>query len=417
MPSYDQDTILKKIVTYLRRNRRDKKMIDKFDDGHCSGLSLLYLYCKRLSTLPVRYENDRPVPRDDYDWFKTTLNYLLNWDGVSKMRRHKQIQISRFISLIGFFQEPDTIIPVGQGEMHKILEDTRGNKIKKEYSLAGLMTQTELASILPQIVHENRMLVFSTHNHAVALFKSGETFCFFDPNYEDGEIKTTSAELVAEEVFKANDFDSSHQCPLGIRAFHIPQENEQPVTYPTQQSILENLSFVKNKKVNRSYIQYERTKALHMAAKIDCTNSIKFLLDHGARMDTTDRIGFTPLMMAASRGFTSSAKLLINRGAKTNLKSKAKMTALNLAKEDRFMHCFNAMKKAKKERNKFLRQQALAKKQSPSLCSRLDTSMRQLGNRIYASLPSVHLFSIFRSKQNPAPTLSPTQINVIPTKK
>src|SRR4029077_10046175 len=63
-------------------------------------------------------------------------------------------------------------------------------------------------------------------------------------------------------------------------------------------------------------------------------STVQMLLAHGAKLDSVDRFGMTPLLYAASinHGDISVMEKLIAAGADTSAKNKEGLTALDLAK-------------------------------------------------------------------------------------
>jgi CDK inhibitor PHO81 len=48
------------------------------------------------------------------------------------------------------------------------------------------------------------------------------------------------------------------------------------------------------------------------------TEAVRFLLNHGAKLDVIESVGWTPLMDAAAGGHTETVRLLLSRGARVN---------------------------------------------------------------------------------------------------
>ena len=69
---------------------------------------------------------------------------------------------------------------------------------------------------------------------------------------------------------------------------------------------------------------------LYYAVDANNTEFAKFLIDHGANVNTKDYFGFTPLHEAVVRGSYNVAKLLIEKGANVNAKDKYGYTPLHL---------------------------------------------------------------------------------------
>ena len=78
-----------------------------------------------------------------------------------------------------------------------------------------------------------------------------------------------------------------------------------------------------------------RNTPLTCAATNGDVESIRALLDHGARMDTPDAFGRTPLVLAAWVADRETVKLLIDRGADINYRTSEGKTALSLARSGR----------------------------------------------------------------------------------
>ena len=69
-----------------------------------------------------------------------------------------------------------------------------------------------------------------------------------------------------------------------------------------------------NHNVNSEYNQ----TPLHTASLNGRTPIVKLLIDSGALVNITDKIGFTPLHFAAQEGHLDIARLLVNSGARTD---------------------------------------------------------------------------------------------------
>ncbi|MFZ6686338.1 ankyrin repeat domain-containing protein [Undibacterium sp. SXout11W] len=73
--------------------------------------------------------------------------------------------------------------------------------------------------------------------------------------------------------------------------------------------------------------------AVHYAAASGSVETLDFLLEHAAYIDSESPNKTTPLMMALRFGKYDTAKVLIDAGADINLKNDAGMTAMNFAQE------------------------------------------------------------------------------------
>ena len=345
MESLDQVQILSKIVNYLKHNLHNSNekdtqdFIRKFSDGYCSGISSVWLYSKWLQTQP---ETDGP--RDDYAWFRSTVELIINWQlpeteteraFVSLMEERENLlkyykenktpaagrqsydafinekltalaridlaraeklkklindnqQIERFISLIESFQDIEGYLPIAQGILEQILQDTKQRELHKEYSIASLLTLEQLKQLLhtENIIQEGRMVLIGSLNHATALFREGNNYYYFDPNSKVGEIQTASVDEVAKLIFDAHFFqeatglslDYTRPSPLGFRMFSF---DAGPIAvYPIQAEVLDNIHPILAPIPGTG--QYSE---LNVALVVDSLESVRYFLAKGMRLN------------------------------------------------------------------------------------------------------------------------------------
>ena len=73
---------------------------------------------------------------------------------------------------------------------------------------------------------------------------------------------------------------------------------------------------------------------LHIAAKSNCVESVKFFLEKGLDIEASDDVGFTPLMCAAcSNDSTEVIQFLIDKGADINALTSYGENLLHLSAE------------------------------------------------------------------------------------
>lgn len=86
------------------------------------------------------------------------------------------------------------------------------------------------------------------------------------------------------------------------------------------------------------------SQAIHIAADRGLDNAVKYLLKHGAEINSQNTItGFTPLHYAVSKGHYSTITLLMQSGADPMIVSNRGMTALEMALGPTGRESFNAM--------------------------------------------------------------------------
>jgi len=337
----DQSTVLRKIIAYLERynknsvkypdpnnpNARDPEFIKKFEKGYCSGIASLWLYTKWLQTQP---QQDAAKDRDDYEWFQKVVNLLAAWDEKSDLKPEEEKDVERFISHIEHFQNIGSYQPIGHGELQHSLEDTEKRKLTKEYSIAALFTLNQLKKLLETetIIQEGRLTLIDSHNHAVALFKSGGFYYFFNANSSTGEVKVSSIDEVATLIFSSYAaFKPENPSPIALRIFGF---DAPPIPYKDVDAVLSAVK-IESDKPSDNYAG--GFTGLHMAARSGSLESIRYLIDKcSADINAKEKNGFTALMLAVNGGHIEIVKELLKEdGVALNTKEKDGWTALMLA--------------------------------------------------------------------------------------
>ena len=298
--NYSQIHILSRLRTYLEQEGRDEALIKKLNDGYCSGITSLWLYAKWLALQP----NPGNIPRDDLEWFKNTMTLISSWDGIRALMPEEKEEFDRFTSLIEFFQHIPEYLKYGQGNMHLMVEDTRGRKPSMDYSIVSLFTKTQLEALLNEIVHEDHMIHINSNDHALGVFKHDGKYGFFDAN-RGPRTCNSIAELV-DKIFNAYRFDAERPSPLSLKVFRFSGTELQ--TYPSQEDFLRRYPpgrFV----CEAGYA--EETNVLSFAVQDNCLGSVRYFLDQGADPNLSES---SPIKVAAALGNSAIVAELIDRG-------------------------------------------------------------------------------------------------------
>src|SRR3990170_7108252 len=300
----DQDRLRDRIQNYLRSKTRDDFIIEKFNRGYCSGISSLWLYSTWLQTQP----NPEHKPRDDYDWFKNTVNLICGWDGKRSLTKEESEEFERFISHIEYFQHiTDHATSAAQvhGEIAESLQDTKGRVLKKEYSIGSLFTLEQLENLLATkgIIQDGKLILITANGHATALFRKKDKYFYFNSNSRVGEVEAISTDQVAELIFQAHslgkDFSS---LPVGFRMFTFGEVNE----YPKEEGVLKGIGATADEKTSAKLL----ATGLHAAAYVGSIGSVVTLLAAGSNPNIRDDRGLTALKYAVEKGNIEIVELL-----------------------------------------------------------------------------------------------------------
>lgn len=364
MPNVNQYNVLHKIKKYLELNNIDANFRKEFSPGHCIGISILWAFAKWLQTQP-----ETGNARDDYTWFKSTIESIIGWDETKKSLQLPNGKLSKlaqnfeqFIAKIEYFHNVQNYLPVSQGDLSKkvvkqlvvapsrvsvvkgdpgesvlsyCMKDEAGTSkvknIEQEYSIAALFTLEQLKQLLrtPGIIQEHKLITILTHDHGTALFKDGDGYYFFDPNCPDfiakSELKASSTDQIAELIFSANLFKKLLPSPIGFRMFYFDKKS----LYPDAKTVL---SMIKPKlKSSKGYA--DGTSGLLQAVRINSLDSVRYYLALGKQIDVDEKNnnGVTALMYAGGNGLLEVAQELIRANANLEAKDNFGWTALMFA--------------------------------------------------------------------------------------
>lgn len=317
-------------------------------EGHCAGLTKLWLYSKLSSEKKLgNYTNQ---------WFLDTITDIAMWDGKKALDKNTIQNFEKFLDLVTLFQDSsyhDLNIP--QTNFKALLNysglPVNNNELDEEYTIASTITLGQLTKILEEITRENKLIIIYSLDpmaHAVALYKEANHYYYYDPNITKGEIYTSLTKEVAKNIFDSFSFgqiafpaigfiiydlnDNNYNHPLSamfpicrIYANALPicdiEDNSAPlITYPNQSIVLNKLKPAISE------------KALFPSSFIGCLESTKYFLYHNALVDTVIGKNKTTALMIAAQNthFDVANELLANR-ANPNLQDINGKTALMFA--------------------------------------------------------------------------------------
>ena len=325
-----------KIRQYLAFNNKTQDFIDQFDKGDCSGISILWLYAKwlQLQAKILFYKNNSDYAieelNNDYEWLESKIRLISNWNIKSKLDEKDITEIEKFISLIQDVQcVKENLLSLCQ-ENSSGFEDT---SFKIEYCLTP--TSEQLKKILERenVIKDGKLTLIKSSSQFGALFKNEENYCYFNPDDQKVEIKTSSIEELAKLIFTSN--SNNHPADTQSREFCI-------ISFDA--NILEYLGLILVAKTGSLKIeQYFLNKEINVADKAAAlfrkaayhghTDIIKALLTL-SKIDPNaqDEYGYTALMWVVVNGHIEVVKeLLAHKGTNPNIQNNRRMTAIALA--------------------------------------------------------------------------------------
>ena len=86
--------------------------------------------------------------------------------------------------------------------------------------------------------------------------------------------------------------------------------------------------------INHNVNSEHNQTPLHTASLNGRTAIVKLLIENGALVNNTDKIGFTPLHNAAQEGHLAIARLLVNSGARTDATQREGAMPIHLAAQN-----------------------------------------------------------------------------------
>ncbi|MFC5399283.1 ankyrin repeat domain-containing protein [Undibacterium jejuense] len=147
-----------------------------------------------------------------------------------------------------------------------------------------------------------------------------------DPNSVD-ELRGESALMIAIREKSMKVIDTL----LSARDIKLEQHARNGDTALMLASFFGNVEAVKKLVAAGAEVNQPGWAAVHYAAASGSVETLNFLLEHAAYIDSESPNKTTPLMMALNFGKYDTAKILIDSGADISLKNDAGMTALDFA--------------------------------------------------------------------------------------
>lgn len=373
--SLSQLHIRQKIHTYLTQQKRSKDLIDTFaetsaggsDLGHCAGISQLVMVLLRLEDEPpLRDEEREELPRDDFEWFEQTWQFLADWDEGSDIKPKQQEEIDRLINFLTLFHHSKTYFSIPQGELSRTYEYIGNLRVRREYSLGGEFTAGQWAVVLKELLQEKKSILIGSHNHAVGVYVRNGKYYFHNSNYRNRLIlPLESVEELAEEIFRRFRYQKDQPSPLSARIFDYVDKTsklEDDVIAEGEKERYERVDQLVKKyiKENKGLELKEESEGelyaggwtgLHQAAYIGSVSSAQRYIDlynenEGelkSYLEVKNNAGASAMILAARNGHLALVNTLLALGVNINDKDNNGITALWFAAQGGYIEVVNAL--------------------------------------------------------------------------
>lgn len=350
MPAYNQDEVIDQVNQYLKSKRRKLKL----EYGYCHGMTLLWLY---------------KMSEGQEKWF---------YDLIKKIVSHKkkdfddiEMDIEKFLNHIEWLQNSSEYTQkIQQLDIDKIFE------IPRDLSLSFVFNSQEFSTALEKTISQNKMIVLSGPNHTIGVFKRGDSYYMFDPNYNEGEAKKfASISELKKEIVKSLFVEfkiATHLLPVTInvtdmkehkieriskmgmfkqmintqkKANKVGPQGISPLYIACESGDEEEVKALLSKKIDIDHKLEDGQTALWVASQKGYANIVKRLLKYGADLNITNNDLISPLKAASEHGHDDVVTLLLNAKANIDLVDIDNESSLDVAADQNHIHVVKALLK------------------------------------------------------------------------
>lgn len=217
---FNQSAVLKKMKFYLEKRYKATPQEDKdpkykleieaffkdFDEGHCNGISALWLYFQYLQAQSG--QANKP------NWVDSVVSLLLsinedNFDFSRILKKDKE-DIDKLVNYIVLLQKPREYMGTSQGDLVASIKAlSERQDLKQEYAVTSFYNIDQLTELLsaPYMLQNQRMMLIHSEKHATALFvtknkEQGVQIHYFDPNSGEEVFDGNDMNKLAQAIFK-----------------------------------------------------------------------------------------------------------------------------------------------------------------------------------------------------------------------
>jgi len=334
-----QETIINQINLFFQLNDRKQHFNEK---GYCHGLSLLWLYC---------------MEHNEDEWFYNTITKICCAKTANDFKLFEK-DIDKFIYHLEWLQHSSNY-EYAMSQTH--LEELVQTKVIE--NLSYLFTHEQINETLTRILGSKHMVAISGYDHTIAMYKRGNRFLLYDPNYVTGKPKefysipeskdailrslfTLKERLMTKFPLVFNIFKSQHDQKANINNFFslhqkIVDSKQDPnevgfrgitdLILAAENGNATETELLIKRGANPNQIRDNSSTPLFLATVNNHLAVVKMLLQHQANPDAVYTENYTALMCAAYFGLESIVQELLAHHASPVVEDQDHYTAFTMA--------------------------------------------------------------------------------------
>jgi hypothetical protein len=292
MTLFNQNAVVKKLNEYLETKNRELVL----ELGYCHGFTLLWLY---------------KMSRGKEQWFYDTIQKIILHEG--KNYTAIEADIEEFLAHIEWMQNSEKYQPdILQLDIDKIFE------WEDKIALSAVMNTRELDRLLKHIIQPDLMICLSSPNHTIGVFRRGEKYFLFNPNFPNGiaeefdNLKSLKQQLISSLYTKCN--IPTKTFSLQVNILKNPREESKSTVNKTV-TLEETIATT----AQAQAVDHFGINSLYLASENNDAQTITYLLTKGSLVNQQNIEGKTALFIAALCGYNEIANILIAHSANPNL--------------------------------------------------------------------------------------------------
>lgn len=325
---YNQARLLRHLNQYLKSHKRPLKLET---DGHCHGLTLLWLYMMSIKKEATYYD---------------TYMRIIDCNHKAEYLYHTK-QIETFLARVEWLQNSrEYSDEIDQLNLDELTEFKTVDKIALNF------TPQQMNEVIQKLCKENRMMVITGNHHTIGLFLRDTEYYLFDANhhtpvarrYQDTKLLTDSIlkalmfprhphnlypvifnvlEMKKTLSFRHKDFSLFKKYLQEINPELLGKDNQSNLYLNSLNNDEKKIDYLLKMNANPNYPSNNNLEyPLNMAVYYNNIDVTKKLLKHGADVNVINKKGGTPLLVAIVKNNIDMMRLLLDHGAYLHINTK-----------------------------------------------------------------------------------------------